>query len=133
MCIKNFGDEKIRKSLISDLISSFSKGRGFIRKDTKIETKEGQKSARAIGKPDLIYRFLDLANSRSIWNSKYGKTSEESKPDIEKLIPKIYRYRFDHSDVLSSTMDSLWNSLVQDSDKAIERNFQIIMKDLVKV
>jgi proteasome component ECM29 len=54
-----------------------------------------------MGKPDLVYRFMDLANHAAALNSSRGAAfgfasiakvaGEQLKPYVEKLVPKLYR------------------------------------------
>lgn len=59
-----------------------------------------------MGQPDLIYRFMDLAHHQAALNSRRGaafgvaniaKLSGDTRlaGQIDKLIPKLYRYQFD--------------------------------------
>lgn len=58
-----------------------------------------------MGQPDLIYKFMDLANHQASLNSKRGaafgfskiaKQAEDAlKPYLHSLIPRLVRYQYD--------------------------------------
>ncbi|QPG73233.1 hypothetical protein FOA43_000540 [Brettanomyces nanus] len=134
---------------------------GSIGGDTKLfepgvlKTDEGSVStykdilnlASEVGDPSLVYRFMSLAKNSALWSSRkgiaygLGAVLDKSKLDemlrkdeslSSKLIPKLYRYRFDPSKSVSKTMDDIWSALILDSNKTIADNFEIIFKDLLK-
>lgn len=55
-----------------------------------------------MNQPDLIYKFMHLANHNAIWNSKKGaafgfgsiakKAGQQLAPHLPVIIPKLYRY-----------------------------------------
>jgi len=61
--------------------------------------------ANEMGQPDLIYKFMDLANYQASLNSKRGaafgfsKIAKQSgdilKPYLRSLIPRLVRYQYD--------------------------------------
>lgn len=61
--------------------------------------------ANEMGQPDLIYKFMDLANHHASLNSKKGaafgfskiaiQAGEAFKPYLLDLIPKLVRYQYD--------------------------------------
>lgn len=72
----------------------------------KISTyKELCSLANEMGQPDLIYKFMDLANHQASLNSKRGaafgfskiaKQAEDAlKPYLHSLIPRLVRYQYD--------------------------------------
>lgn len=61
--------------------------------------------ANEMGQPDLIYKFMDLANYQAALNSKRGAAFGFSKiakqagdalqPHLRSLIPRLIRYQYD--------------------------------------
>ena len=55
-----------------------------------------------MNQPDLIYKFMHLANHNAIWNSKKGaafgfgsiakKAGQQLAPHLPVIVPKLYRY-----------------------------------------
>ena len=56
-----------------------------------------------MGQPDLVYKFMHLANYNATWNSKKGaafgfstiasKAGDQLEEHLPKIIPKLYRYQ----------------------------------------
>ena len=54
-----------------------------------------------LNQPDLVYKFMHLANYNAMWNSRKGaafgfgtiatKAGEQLEPHLPKIIPKLYR------------------------------------------
>lgn len=61
--------------------------------------------ANEMGQPDLIYKFMDLANYQASLNSKRGaafgfskiakQAGEALQPHLKSLIPRLVRYQYD--------------------------------------
>lgn len=100
-----------------------------------------------VGDPSLVYKFMSLAKSSALWSSRKGmafglgsvmsKTSlndqlSNNKEMANKLIPRLYRYRYDPSTGVSQSMNDIWNSLVEDPNETIKSNFEIILNELLK-
>jgi len=61
--------------------------------------------ANEMGQPDLIYKFMDLANYQAALNSKRGaafgfskivkQAGEALQPYLNSLIPRLVRYQYD--------------------------------------
>lgn len=99
--------------------------------------------ASEVGDSSLTYRFMHLASSNALWSSRaafgrFGLSTVFSDSNVDeylksnpKLIPKLYRYRFDPNSKVRSAMNDIWNSLVPESSATIERYFDQIMDDLL--
>lgn len=84
-----------------------------------------------LNKPDLIYQFMHLANHNSIWNSKKGaafgfssiaqKCGEKLGPHLPKIIPKLYRYKYDPTPSIQASMQNIWHVLVPESQKMVSK------------
>lgn len=98
--------------------------------------------ANDLNQPDLIYKFMHLANHNATWNAKKGaafgfstiasQAGEQLAPHLDKIIPKLYRYQFDPNPRIQSAMTSIWNALVTDSQKMVSKYIKEILDDLLK-
>ena len=116
--------------------------------DSSISTyKDILNLASEVGDPSLVYKFMSLAKSSSLWSSRKGiafglgaimsKSSLEcmlleDKETATKLIPKLYRYKFDPYSTVARSMNDIWNSLISDSSKVISQYFDAILDELLK-
>lgn len=148
--LKSFSDSSATNSLTS----------GTVEHDTELfdqdllKTHEGSVStykdvlnlASDVGDPSLVYKFMSLSKSSMLWSSRKGmafglgsimsKASLSSHLDSNKrlfsrLIPKLFRYKFDPNPSVSQSMNDIWNALVDNSSKVIEENFDIILQELL--
>mmetsp|Transcript_3070 Transcript_3070/g.3428 ORF Transcript_3070/g.3428 Transcript_3070/m.3428 type:complete len:1836 (-) Transcript_3070:992-6499(-) len=100
-----------------------------------------------VGDPSLVYKFMSLAKSSALWSSRkgmaFGLGSILSKSSLDelissnkglanKLIPKLYRYRYDPNSSVSKSMNDIWNALIKDSSKTVNDNFDLILNELLK-
>lgn len=98
--------------------------------------------ATELNQPDLVYKFMSLASSNQIWNSRKGaafgitEILSQAKVDLEpmlpKLIPKLYRYSFDPNSKVSQSMKNIWACLVSDPNKTLDKYFETIIVDLLE-
>ena len=82
-----------------------------------------------LNQPELIYKFMNLANHNSIWNSKKGaafgfgtlasQAGTQLEPYLPQIIPKLYRYMHDPTPRIQQPMMSIWNSLITDTAKTV--------------
>ncbi|VEU21958.1 DEKNAAC102976 [Brettanomyces naardenensis] len=147
----SFTDSNKASSMISGSIGSDTK----LFEPGVLKTEDGSVStykdilnlASEVGDPSLVYKFMSLAKNSALWSSRkgiaygLGAVLDKSKLDemlskdsnlSNRLIPKLYRYRFDPSPSVSRTMDDIWSSLVLDSGKTIADNFETILTDVLK-
>eukprot|EP00055_Hartaetosiga_balthica_P016260 m.101800 g.101800 ORF g.101800 m.101800 type:complete len:1977 (-) comp9068_c0_seq1:244-6174(-) len=95
-----------------------------------------------LNQPDLIYRFMALANHNILWNSRRGAaygfgrimkhTGISTIPSLQKIIPKLYRYKFDPNPRTRTAMMNIWDTIVSDPIKAVDTHFHAIVKDLLE-
>jgi proteasome component ECM29 len=117
--IYEFGSEEFRKDIVASLVDTMLSGKKKVQNvtgDTKLFDKAmplgdaGQLStykelcslANDMNQPELVYRFLHLANHNALWNSKKGaafgfasiasQARKELEPHLKTLVPKLYRY-----------------------------------------
>ncbi|KAJ3684358.1 hypothetical protein LUZ61_013522 [Rhynchospora tenuis] len=97
--------------------------------------------ANEMGQPDLIYKFMDLANYQASLNSKRGaafgfskiakQAGEALQPHLKSLIPRLIRYQYDPDKNVQDAMVHIWKSIVADPKKTIDEYFDFIMDDLL--
>ncbi|KAI3837921.1 hypothetical protein MKX03_019436 [Papaver bracteatum] len=97
--------------------------------------------ANEMGQPDLIYKFMDLANYQSSLNSKRGAAFGFSKiakqagdalaPHLRLLVPRLVRYQYDPDKNVQDAMGHIWKSLVADPKKTIDEHLDLIFDDLL--
>ncbi|KAI8774268.1 proteasome-associated protein ECM29 [Biomphalaria glabrata] len=94
-----------------------------------------------LNQPDLIYKFMHLANHNATWNTRKGaafgfstiaaQAGEQLAPFMDKIVPKLYRYQFDPNPKIQQAMSSIWNALVQDNKKTVDIYLKKILDDLI--
>ncbi|GMH36012.1 hypothetical protein BSKO_03880 [Bryopsis sp. KO-2023] len=95
-----------------------------------------------LGQPDLIYKFMDLANHQMALNSRRGAAfgfariaklaGDQLQPHIAKLIPKLYRYQHDPNGKVQESMTHIWHALVAEPKKTVDEHLDAIMKELLR-
>ena len=76
-------------------------------------------AANDMGNPELVYKFLSFASHHSAWHSRrgaaYGMAEmlsasgiEALRPQFPKMLPRLYRARFDPDPKTSGAMTRLW-------------------------
>ncbi|NXR56874.1 ECM29 protein, partial [Hippolais icterina] len=93
-----------------------------------------------LNQPDLVYKFMNLANHHAMWNSRKGaafgfnviaaKAGEQLAPFLPQLLPRLYRYQFDPNLGIRQAMTSIWNALVTDKSM-VDKYVKEILEDLV--
>ncbi|XP_038626132.1 proteasome adapter and scaffold protein ECM29 isoform X2 [Tachyglossus aculeatus] len=93
-----------------------------------------------LSQPDLVYKFMNLANHHAMWNSRKGaafgfnviatKAGEQLAPFLPQLIPRLYRYQFDPNLGIRQAMTSIWNALVTEKS-AVDKYLKEILQDLL--
>ena len=165
--IYEFGDNDLQEEMVKGLLRSFtnttdtaSMKSGSLDQETQLfepgtmNTGDGSVStykdilnlASEVGDPSLVYKFMSLAKSSSLWSSRkgiaFGLGAIMSKSSLEKLllddnatasklIPKLYRYRFDPYSSVARSMTDIWNSLIADSTAIISKYFEDILSELL--
>ncbi|KAE9606271.1 putative proteasome component Ecm29 [Lupinus albus] len=160
--VYDLGDESMKQNLVNALVSTLT-GSGKRKRaiklveDTEVfqdgalgESVSGGKLntykelcslANEMGQPDLIYKFMDLANYQASMNSKRGaafgfskiakQAGEALKPHLRSLIPRLVRYQYDPDKNVQDAMVHIWKSLVAESKKTIDENLDLIIDDLL--
>lgn len=160
--VYELGDASMKKNLVNALVGTLT-GSGKRKRAVKLvedsevfqegaigETLSGGKLstykelcslANEMGQPDLIYKFMDLANYQAALNSKRGAAFGFSKiakqagdalqPHLGLLIPRLVRYQYDPDKNVQDAMAHIWKSLVADSKKTIDQHLDLIIDDLL--
>lgn len=94
-----------------------------------------------MNKPEMIYQFMQLANDNAAWNSKLGaafglksiskRAKDQMKPFLEKIVPRLYRYKYDPTPKIQNSMISIWDSIVSDSKETIDLYYWAIYEELI--
>lgn len=159
--VYEYGDAKIKEDMLYSLVGTFTEGRSIqaqsVTDNTVLfeegalgETPDGNSIttykelcslASELNQPDLIYKFMNLANHNAMWTSRRGAAfgfqnlmalaEKEMEPYLPRLIPKLYRYQFDPNPRVNQTMKSIWKSLVKDNQKTVDTYFNQITDDLL--
>ncbi|GAA5798664.1 hypothetical protein HPULCUR_004069 [Helicostylum pulchrum] len=129
--VYEYGDAKIKEDMLYSLVGTFTEGRSIQAQsvtDNTVLFEEGALElcslASELNQPDLIYKFMNLANHNAMWTSRRGAAfgfqnlmalaEKEMEPYLPRLIPKLYRYQFDPNPRVNQTMKSIWKSLITD-------------------
>ncbi len=112
-----------------------------------------------LNQPDLVYKFMNLANNNAMWNSRRGaafgfssiaaKAGEQMEKHLPKIVPKLYRYQFDPTPkiqvsflsvksgnlfdnfiFLQESMASIWSALVPETSKTLDKYLPEILEEL---
>ncbi|XP_036407220.1 proteasome adapter and scaffold protein ECM29 [Megalops cyprinoides] len=93
-----------------------------------------------LNQPDLVYKFMNLANHHAMWNSRKGaafgfnmiaaKAGEQLTPFLPQLVPRLYRYQFDPNLGIRQAMTSIWDALVTDKT-LVDKYLKEILQDVI--
>ncbi|CAG5938707.1 unnamed protein product, partial [Menidia menidia] len=93
-----------------------------------------------LNQPDLVYKFMNLANHHAMWNSRKGaafgfhmiaaKAGEQLAPFLPQLVPRLYRYQFDPNLSIRQAMTSIWDALVTDKT-LVDKYLKEILRDVI--
>ncbi|XP_056682996.1 uncharacterized protein [Spinacia oleracea] len=160
--VYELGDDLMKKSLVNALVGTLT-GSGKRKRAVKLvedsevfqegtigDSPSGGKlstykelcnMANEMGQPDLIYKFMDLANYQAALNSKRGAAfgfsriakhaGDALQPHLRLLIPRLVRYQYDPDKNVQDAMAHIWKSLVADSKKTIDEHLDLILDDLL--
>lgn len=161
--VYDLGDTTLRAQLVSALVGTLVEGRqataqkyvagsddpvfeegvlGHTKDGGKLTTyKELCSLATQLNQPDLIYKFMHLANHNAAWNSRKGaafgfakiaaQAKEQLSTFLPAIVPKLYRYQFDPNRSVQDSMSSIWKLLVPDSSKAVDTYFPAILQEIM--
>ncbi|CAI0541306.1 unnamed protein product [Linum tenue] len=160
--VYDLGDASMKKNLVAALVSTLT-GSGKRKRAIKLEGdteifhegtigesptggklstyKELCSLATEMGQPDLVYKFMDLANHQASLNSKRGAAFGFSKiakqagdalqPHLRLLVPRLIRYQYDPDKNVQDAMAHIWKSLVAEPKVTIDQHLDLIFDDLI--
>ncbi|EDL02222.1 expressed sequence AI314180, isoform CRA_c [Mus musculus] len=146
--VYELGNEQDQQELVSTLVETLMTGKRVkheVSGETVVfqggglgKTPDGQglstykelcSLASDLSQPDLVYKFMNLANHHAMWNSRKGaafgfnviatRAGEQLAPFLPQLVPRLYRYQFDPNLGIRQAMTSIWNALVTDNCLAL--------------
>ncbi|KAJ2947108.1 hypothetical protein O0L34_g16457 [Tuta absoluta] len=153
-------DEGSKQALVNQIIEQLTSGKRSVAQvtsDTKI-FEEGQLGkaptggnlstykelcslASDLNQPDLLYKFMHLAHHNSMWNSKKGaafgfhsialQAGAQLSEHLPKIVPRLYRYRFDPTPRIQNSMSSIWHAIVPNTQHTVHKYHKEILDDLV--
>uniref|UniRef100_A0A4W6G9H2 Ecm29 proteasome adaptor and scaffold n=1 Tax=Lates calcarifer TaxID=8187 RepID=A0A4W6G9H2_LATCA len=160
--VYEMGGENDQHELVSTLVETLMTGKRVkhaVSEDTEVFQGEGLGKtpdghglttykelcslASDLNQPDLVYKFMNLANHHAMWNSRKGaafgfhmiaaKAGEQLAPFLPQLVPRLYRYQFDPNLSIRQAMTSIWDALVTDKtlvDKYLKEILQDVLSNL---
>ncbi|KAK7166459.1 hypothetical protein R3I93_006281 [Phoxinus phoxinus] len=157
--VYELGGEQDQQELVSTLVETLMTGKRAkhaVSEDTEVfqgealgKAPDGQglstykelcSLASDLNQPDLVYKFMNLANHHAMWNSRKGaafgfniiaaKAGEQMAPFLPQLVPRLYRYQFDPNLAIRQAMTSIWDALVTDKS-IVEKYFKEILQDVI--
>ncbi|XP_071482799.1 proteasome adapter and scaffold protein ECM29-like, partial [Diadema antillarum] len=94
-----------------------------------------------LNQPDLIYKFMHLANHNAMWTSRKGaafgfgtiaaQAREQLAPHLHQILPKLYRYQYDPNSSVRSAMTGIWSAVVKDKSM-VSKYLKEIVEDLIE-
>uniref|UniRef100_A0A915BK96 Proteasome-associated protein ECM29-like protein n=4 Tax=Parascaris TaxID=6254 RepID=A0A915BK96_PARUN len=153
-------NEEQKKAMMSELVNALSSGRRMVTPvtaDTPIFEKgelgeaptggslttyqELCSLATDLNQPELMYKFLQLANHNAMWNSKKGaafgfsvvmqQARTEFEPYLAQLVPKLFRYRYDPDFKVQHSMRTIWETLTSTKKNVVEEYAEQIFSELL--
>ncbi|KAF7662410.1 hypothetical protein LDENG_00236880 [Lucifuga dentata] len=157
--VYEMGGEGDQRELVSTLVETLMTGKRVkhaVSEDTEVfqgeslgKTPDGQglstykelcSLASDLNQPDLVYKFMNLANHHAMWNSRKGaafgfhviaaKAGEQLTPFLPQLVPRLYRYQFDPNLGIRQAMTSIWDALVTDKT-LVDKYLKEILQDVI--
>ncbi|XP_043916968.1 proteasome adapter and scaffold protein ECM29 [Protopterus annectens] len=157
--VYELGSEQDQHELVSTLVDTLMTGKRTkhsVTEETEVfqggtlgKTPEGQglstykelcSLASDLNQPELVYKFMNLANHHAMWNSRKGaafgfnviaaKAGEQLAPFLPQLVPRLYRYQFDPNSGIRMAMTSIWNAVVTDKS-SVDKYLKEIIQDLI--
>ncbi|KAI7810407.1 proteasome adapter and scaffold protein ECM29 [Triplophysa rosa] len=157
--VYELGGEQDQQELVSTLVETLMTGKRAkhaVSEDTEVfqgealgkapdghglsTYKELCSLASDLNQPDLVYKFMNLANHHAMWNSRKGaafgfniiaaKAGEQLASFLPQLVPRLYRYQFDPNLAIRQAMTSIWDALVTDKT-IVEKYFKEILQDVI--
>jgi proteasome component ECM29 len=94
-----------------------------------------------LNQPEILYSFMQLANNNANWNSRLGAAfglksisgvaKVKMQPYLSKIVPRLFRYKYDPTPKIQNSMISIWDSVVIDNKETLELYYWEILEDCV--
>uniref|UniRef100_A0A182JBI6 TOG domain-containing protein n=1 Tax=Anopheles atroparvus TaxID=41427 RepID=A0A182JBI6_ANOAO len=95
-----------------------------------------------LNQPEMIYQFMQLANHNATWNSKLGaafglqsiskSAKQKMEPHLGKIVPRLFRYKYDPTPKIQNQMITIWDTVVSDSKATVEQYYWEILEDVTQ-
>ncbi|CEP60564.1 Ecm29p LALA0_S01e13806g [Lachancea lanzarotensis] len=148
--LKSFVDPKATTGIVPGTVNSetqlFEPGTLNTNEGSLTTYKDILNLASEAGDPSMVYKFMPLAKSSALWTSRKGMafslTSMFSKVSLEdlllsnrtsaeKLIPLLYRYRFDPYRNVADAMNGIWQTLIKSTVETVETFHDPILEEVL--
>lgn len=93
-----------------------------------------------LNQPEILYSFMQLANNNANWNSRLGAAfglksisgiaKVKMQPYLSKIVPRLFRYKYDPTPKIQNSMISIWDSVVIDNKETLELYYWEILDDV---
>lgn len=93
-----------------------------------------------MNQPEMLYSFMQLANHNASWNSRlgaafglksiYGVAKDKMQADLSRMVPRLFRYKYDPTPKVQNSMISIWDSVVKDNKETLELYYWEILDDV---
>nr|XP_054765332.1 proteasome adapter and scaffold protein ECM29-like [Lytechinus pictus] len=153
--------EEEKKAMVNTLVDTLATGKRSTKKNVTADTKvfeEGTLGANPEGgglstyrelcslasdlnQPDLIYKFMHLANHNAMWTSRKGaafgfgtiaaQAGEQLKPYLSQIVPKLFRYLYDPNGSVRAAMTGIWANVLKDNKTVMDIYLKEIIDDLL--
>lgn len=86
-----------------------------------------------LNRPKLLYKFIQLANYNKKKESKSKlEIDDQLNEQLPFIIPRLYRYQYDPTPIVQTSMSAIWSYLVLDTRATVDKYHKEIYVDLVK-
>ncbi|ODQ51798.1 ARM repeat-containing protein [Saitoella complicata NRRL Y-17804] len=162
------GDQALKDELVRSLVGSFTgekKVQSEITQDTELfepgvlrtgdgpggngsisTMKDVMSLASELNNPDLVYKFMNLANSSRAWQSRKGaafglgvladtsldEIFSQNPQQAAKLYSKLFTYRHDPNPGVAKTMGDIWKQVTKDVNTVVETYFDAILTEALR-
>lgn len=93
-----------------------------------------------LNQPEMLYSFMQLANHNANWNTKLGAAfglksisgvaKVKMQPYLSKIVPRLFRYKYDPTPKIQNSMISIWDSVVIDNKETMDLYYWEILEDV---
>ncbi|XP_030852041.1 proteasome adapter and scaffold protein ECM29-like [Strongylocentrotus purpuratus] len=154
-------NEEEKKAMVNTLVDTLATGKRTSKKNVTGDTKVFEEGALGnnpdgggmstyrelcslasdLNQPDLIYKFMHLANHNAMWTSRKGaafgfgtiasQAGEQLKPYLAQIVPKLFRYLYDPNGSVRAAMTGIWAAVLKDNKTVMDTYLKEIVDDLL--